>query len=577
MELVKLFFFSCCFFFCFSAFSQIDWKEEPSGDETMIHARLHEQIEVANELLNQNQIDRALILLLGVLEQEDKLPPDSDTRIRLNNNFSRALGKSGAPGMAATYAKKAFYIIQNHHPESKDGLVLQCGMIGTHFLRAGEMDSAAVFFALGLKKAQDFKFYLRESAAYNNLGILYSESGEISLARENYMLALKVLKNEGDNWNSRSLRYSINDNMAILYEKEGNYSKALELYEMNVALAEQLGIAYKNAQALLGLADMMLRTSQHGKVKPLLEEADFFLKNETGRGMTEFRRKSLELWGHCYLQAGRADLAEEFRRRAFKLNDSLVSQEQRQLENSVKKLTIQQIKGFQQDLENKNLKLSQRESELQLTKQKARNTRLLTTIVGMTAFSLIFFLIMTIRRRSLNQKKQRELLEVKNQLSEMELKNQELESNRLRNELDMRKKDLSDLAIYLSNLRDLNDNVVQELHQMKNLEPIQQKERIRDIVMNLSNRIQVDHKTGLIQENISQVNQEFYSKLNDTFPKLTKSESELCGLLRLNLSNKEIAALKNVTPASVKMGRYRLRKKLGLSPDENIYAFLQKL
>ena len=73
------------------------------------------------------------------------------------------------------------------------------------------------------------------------------------------------------------------------------------------------------------------------------------------------------------------------------------------------------------------------------------------------------------------------------------------------------------------------------------------------------------------------VNTEFYHNLIRQFPTLTKSEVDLCGLLKLNLSNKEISALKNVSPDSVKMARNRLRKKIGIQPEEDIYAFISKI
>ena len=68
----------------------------------------------------------------------------------------------------------------------------------------------------------------------------------------------------------------------------------------------------------------------------------------------------------------------------------------------------------------------------------------------------------------------------------------------------------------------------------------------------------------------------FYKKLLDRFPTLTPTERKLCALLRLGLTSKEIAILTFQNPQSVDVGRYRLRKKLELSTDENITDFLLK-
>ncbi|HEY5510251.1 MAG TPA: hypothetical protein VIK10_04405 [Prolixibacteraceae bacterium] len=49
----------------------------------------------------------------------------------------------------------------------------------------------------------------------------------------------------------------------------------------------------------------------------------------------------------------------------------------------------------------------------------------------------------------------------------------------------------------------------------------------------------------------------------------------MCAYIHLGLSTKELAGLVNITPESAEIGRIRLRKKLGLSRDDNPNSFLQ--
>ena len=51
---------------------------------------------------------------------------------------------------------------------------------------------------------------------------------------------------------------------------------------------------------------------------------------------------------------------------------------------------------------------------------------------------------------------------------------------------------------------------------------------------------------------------------------LTESEKKLCYLLRLKLSSKEMASILNISSKSVDVGRYRLRKKMGVSKNEKL-------
>lgn len=73
------------------------------------------------------------------------------------------------------------------------------------------------------------------------------------------------------------------------------------------------------------------------------------------------------------------------------------------------------------------------------------------------------------------------------------------------------------------------------------------------------------------------VNAEFFSLLKNEFPDITSNELKLCAYIKMNLSSKEIAQMMNVTIKAVEVGRYRLRKKLKLSPEVNLYDFLLQL
>ena len=73
-----------------------------------------------------------------------------------------------------------------------------------------------------------------------------------------------------------------------------------------------------------------------------------------------------------------------------------------------------------------------------------------------------------------------------------------------------------------------------------------------------------------------QVYTDFYKKLTDTYPDLSPNELRLCAFFRLNMTSKEIAAITYQSLNSIKVGRYRLRKKLGLPTDESLVSFLSR-
>jgi DNA-binding CsgD family transcriptional regulator len=64
------------------------------------------------------------------------------------------------------------------------------------------------------------------------------------------------------------------------------------------------------------------------------------------------------------------------------------------------------------------------------------------------------------------------------------------------------------------------------------------------------------------------------SKILKKHPALTPAEIKLCALLTLNLDTKEVAIMLNLAFNSIRIARARLRKKLQLSSEENLTAYL---
>ncbi len=93
------------------------------------------------------------------------------------------------------------------------------------------------------------------------------------------------------------------------------------------------------------------------------------------------------------------------------------------------------------------------------------------------------------------------------------------------------------------------------------------------IIENLS----IDKERKSFDTFIKEINNSFYRNLEKKYPGLTEGEKKLCSLLRLKLSSKEIASILNITPKSVEVSRYRLRKKMNFKKNEKLSKELRKL
>ena len=69
----------------------------------------------------------------------------------------------------------------------------------------------------------------------------------------------------------------------------------------------------------------------------------------------------------------------------------------------------------------------------------------------------------------------------------------------------------------------------------------------------------------------------YIRQLLQKHPSLLPSEVELCLLLKKNLSSKEIASITFKTPNTIKVARSKLRQKLDLGTNGNLYNYLNSL
>ncbi|MCL1656173.1 hypothetical protein M2T79_06165 [Elizabethkingia miricola] len=96
----------------------------------------------------------------------------------------------------------------------------------------------------------------------------------------------------------------------------------------------------------------------------------------------------------------------------------------------------------------------------------------------------------------------------------------------------------------------------------------------------------LDHETLNLLINLAEEDDpSFYFKFNDIFPdfsenllkispKLTQSDLEYCAMMKLNFDTKKIASIKRLSIGAVESKKYRIRKKLDISTEENIYIWL---
>lgn len=165
-------------------------------------------------------------------------------------------------------------------------------------------------------------------------------------------------------------------------------------------------------------------------------------------------------------------------------------------------------------------------------------------------------------------KHQREILEMELK-AENELNVQEYEKHILELELQTKSSEVAGKSLSIAKQSEMIDNIQNILNSEKDFNKLKSEIR-KAIKINEVNK----HEWEIFETNLNQIHNEFIINLSKKFPNLTPKDIKLCVYLKMNLSSKEIAPMMNISFRGVELHRYRLRKKLNLTQDENLSKFL---
>jgi DNA-binding CsgD family transcriptional regulator/ligand-binding sensor domain-containing protein len=150
------------------------------------------------------------------------------------------------------------------------------------------------------------------------------------------------------------------------------------------------------------------------------------------------------------------------------------------------------------------------------------------------------------------------------------LKNEKLES-----EVEHKNSELASSAMNLVRKKEILSKLKGDLVQYKeNAENDKAGKEFQKIIRVIDKELDHDEEWEQFAVHFDSVHTNYLKKLKEYCPDLTASELKLAAYLRLSLSTKEIAQLMNISIRGVETSRYRLRKKLNLANEVNLFDFL---
>ena len=153
-----------------------------------------------------------------------------------------------------------------------------------------------------------------------------------------------------------------------------------------------------------------------------------------------------------------------------------------------------------------------------------------------------------------------------------ELEVTRLNNERLREDIAAKNREAALSTMNLVKKTELLQHIKSEL--LAGRDPVQNIERV---VRTIDRNIDEAETWALFRDAFENADRDFFKKVRDRHPDLTSNDLRLCAYLRLNLSSKEIAPMLNISPRSVEVKRYRLRKKMGLDRDTGLTEYILDL
>ena len=198
--------------------------------------------------------------------------------------------------------------------------------------------------------------------------------------------------------------------------------------------------------------------------------------------------------------------------------------------------------------------LQEKESIIRQLKRQARSQKTLFFIVLLVGISLgsLFIILLSkwiskqlkiLAKSNRRWQEQAEVLEEK-----MESKDREMVSQ----------------SIELAAQKELLKKIQKDLDKTPNQPETNKVSQL--ISQNLNNRDNWEQ----FRQQFTLIHPNFFKTLQSQYPGLTKNDLRLCSYFKLNLSNKEIAKMLNISSESLIKARYRLKKKMNLGKEDNL-------
>jgi len=619
--------------FLFLATVLIFFSEIANADSSFVNVQVTQQIDSLNhKRLTAKDEDKIDILIqlatlygLTSFHEATKCGNDALSLAESTKNNSgkvkalHALGKlhiDDFPDQALEYFLKTLPLAYHYDEKMVPKILLNIGVV---YNRKGNYNEALNYYFQTIEIAEKRSDIKITMGSLNNIGIIYEKWGLHKKAIENYKKAIDLIKYSLDTVESRQhllLKASLLNNIGVSNYKLGDYDEALGYYFQSLEVKKILGGQNEIALAFNNIGTVY---SDKRDLEKTLEYYSKALSLVKKTGNKRYEAHYTINVGLAYADQKKYTLALIYFNKCLAMADSLQSNElYMETYNSIYKtyktmgdyasaleyherfigvkdslFTEKSRKNFEElqtryETAKKEKELLAQEREIALLKQQKHNQSNLKNLALAGIFIALFVIFLLVNRQRL--KKKLTLETQKRGATEHRLKEEEnlwqqeklqkehevgiMRQKQLEEQIAHRERELATSSLYTSQRNEMLEDIMKMIEEIIPNINIKTKTKLRGINKIIQQNMDLREDWNTFKIHFEQVNPDFFSNLKAEFPKLTPNYLKLCAYIKINLTNKEIARLLNISSSGMKTARNRLKKKLNLLKEDSLNEFI---
>lgn len=429
--------------------------------------------------------------------------------------------------------------------------------IGRMYLKSMNFDSALYFFRYSYDYQSKFKKRRGSAGALNDIGWTYFEQRNFDSAEVHFLKAMELYE-MGDTSTDSLMVGIVGGNISQCLSIKGNKERIKRLLNLKIQRTRKYEEFNSLVRAYFVMGNLYYEIGEMRMSKVYLDSSYALnVSLDSTLEVMDDRRNIYE----AYIQIFQAqnDLKSELKytQLLFALNESIYGKSR--MDELIATISQFKVSGYRSRLEMERRELASTKRSLLLAEEKRaleKSRFNLYIVVGLLALVLLLFLLYKFKS---DQKKLVEIQDLKERYLEASIKT--------------KTKRLTQAAIGLSRKSEFAKQVIDMVSSIKGVSTSD----ISPIKVFIHNEIQMDTDMVEMEKYVEDLSKDFFVKLKIKHPELNKNEVKLCALIRLKLSNKEVAVIRNITSDSVKVAKNRLSRKLDLTKGTPLLDYLISL